>query len=348
MLTSKSPEVGIVTFGGSGARAVVEMGRVDTSTIDRINTIQSSDGIQDSVDGLKEAMGVFSRIKQTTSDNKMILLITDGEYPINNFDALESQVMPYLDSTLLVAMLGKVDEDSSSIYKRENAKLYQSMADSCGGKYVEAMDIGDMFPLFAQAAGLTTTPRPTKLLLHITSCMSIPCQYWAEVSKQSLPALSKRVDKDKYGRRAGAAVAVTQEMAAGASIHASMQTEIGSFVVGENAGVNEPTIAINTGAQSLGTQVVGVGPNVSNAYASVDLTQEIGIDAEAAYLTRPTTAANGDTVGEEMLPPKAIGNKVKPDKSYRDLHDPDEEVMCEERLKGSVMGKDAYIFSVIV
>lgn len=92
-------------------------------------------------------------------------------------------------------MIGRVT-DQSSVIKRENAKLLQSLADSVNGRFMEIQDLSDSTHLLTGGLGLGTRPTLSKTFLEISPNLRVPCVYWGQVSKLSPPSLKKQPKSD--------------------------------------------------------------------------------------------------------------------------------------------------------
>ncbi len=123
-----------------------------------------------------------------------MLIVTDGETEVQGIEDLEtivSQMRNINNFGLYVAVLGKVD-DFSSVIKKENSKLLQSLAESASGRYMEISDISDSCHLLSNGLGLGTRPQASKIIMELSPNVKIPCVFWGKVSKATVPTLKKK------------------------------------------------------------------------------------------------------------------------------------------------------------
>eukprot|EP00598_Pedospumella_elongata_P004114 CAMPEP_0184970026 /NCGR_PEP_ID=MMETSP1098-20130426/2604_1 /TAXON_ID=89044 /ORGANISM="Spumella elongata, Strain CCAP 955/1" /LENGTH=751 /DNA_ID=CAMNT_0027491883 /DNA_START=92 /DNA_END=2347 /DNA_ORIENTATION=+ len=207
MVASKTVEFGLVTYGSDmtnnflntnqggyeSVEEVVPMEKPDITSIQYIANIKPGSGRGDLIDGIVVGQDILNRTNVKKAFNKILLLITDGETEVEGVEDLETIVgnmKSIVNFSLYIAMVGKVTP-TSSVIKRENAKLLQSLAESIEGRFAEMEDPRDGFYLLAGGAGLGTKPQLLKTTLQLAPQVRIPCQYWSKISKGKVPTLKK-------------------------------------------------------------------------------------------------------------------------------------------------------------
>lgn len=148
--------------------------------------------------GFRDGFDMLSKVRVTPSSQRLFVVLTDGETAVSNFEFLEKQVEKFSPTAgdppihLQIIMIGKVSM-SSTIHKIENSKLFQSIADSCLGRFDQAETLADCLSFIASAPVLSTTPRATSIPLIVTPFLKFSCVYWSQVSKVSAPSLKKQL-----------------------------------------------------------------------------------------------------------------------------------------------------------
>ena len=159
MMASKTVEFGVVTYGSTETNNYlnnsqggydnvfeqVEMGKPTVADITSIMNIQTGEDKGDLIDGIVVGQDVLIRVNNKKAYNRIMLIVTDGETEVTGVEDLEvivGQMKQITNFGLYIAMLGKVNEQSS-VVKRENAKLMQSLAESANGRFMEVQDVGD-------------------------------------------------------------------------------------------------------------------------------------------------------------------------------------------------------------
>lgn len=208
MLAVKTAEFGLVTVGPGEDEStdmpmpctteLVRMGRTSMDTINALyKDITPSTSVARSslVDGVLMGKEILIREHAAHKFNRMMLIITDGETEVEQgeLDSLDSALGEIAQKiTVYVAMLGAVDENTSSVVKKENSKLLRSIAlSTIGGKYMELNDVSQSFYLM-KGPGLNTRPLQYKTVLELSPQLRIACTHWSKASKTALPSLKKR------------------------------------------------------------------------------------------------------------------------------------------------------------
>lgn len=183
MVASKTVEFGLVTYGSDETNnylntnqggyefveEVVPMEKPDITSVQYIANLKPGSGKGDLIDGIVVGQDILNRTNVKKAYNKILLLITDGETEVEGVEDLETIVgnmKTIVNFSLYIAMVGKVTL-SSSVIKRENAKLLQSLAESIDGRFAEMEDPRDGFYLLAGGAGLGTKPQLLKTTLEL-------------------------------------------------------------------------------------------------------------------------------------------------------------------------------------
>ncbi len=174
----------------------IDICRPNVHTLSRVaHTKMSPSPSFDLVRGMHAGKRMLSKMKVTKTSHRILLVITDGESPLqpDAFDELDVLVSTLASEqySLFILMTG-ASCATSSVVKQENSKLFASVAAATNGRYLAVNDVGACFALFSAAPGITTTPRPTKISLHISPHLVIPCVYWSELSKVTAPSLKKQ------------------------------------------------------------------------------------------------------------------------------------------------------------
>jgi hypothetical protein len=218
MLASKTVEIGVVTFGSESAQTdnylnktiggyegvneVVEMGRPSAATLSSIVQIadQKPSALSgDLIDGFVVGQDILNRKNKGKAFNRLMLIFTDGESKVEGIEDIETileNMKKIPNFGLHIFLLGSVTP-SSTIVKRENAKLFKSIAEDANGKLNEIDSISDCFNALSSGLGLGTRPRVTKLNLEIHPNTIIPCAAWSRISETKLPSLKKTAAANK-------------------------------------------------------------------------------------------------------------------------------------------------------
>ena len=220
MMASKTVEVGVVTYGSEpdaehtnnhlnrtlggydGVIEVVEMGKPSADTLVTINAIgdeADSTVSGDLIDGIIVGQDILIRSNKGKAFNRVMLIFTDGEAKVEGVNDLEvviSQIKLIPNFAVHIFLLGKVDSQSSLV-KRENAKLLESIADNVRGKFTQVAAIGDCFNALSSGLGLGTRPRVSKMNLEISPSFQIPCALWTKISEAKLPSLKKEASASR-------------------------------------------------------------------------------------------------------------------------------------------------------
>ena len=188
MLASKTVEFGFVTYGSDETSnylnetqggyehvmEVVPMEKPDVDTIKCITSIKCGKGTGDLIDGIVVGQDILNRTNQKKAYNRILVLFTDGETEVEGVEDLEtivSNMKSVPNFSLYIAMIGKITA-SSSVIKKENAKLLQSLAESIGGKFAEMEDPRDGSYLLAEGPGLGTKPQMLKTTFELSPSVS--------------------------------------------------------------------------------------------------------------------------------------------------------------------------------
>jgi hypothetical protein len=208
VLASKTAEFGVATFGNNetsnylnssqggyeGICEVVSMERPSKATFEEIHSIKAGTEQVDLIDAIVVAQDVLMRVNAGKAFNRVMLLITDGENPVEGVDDLEDiveQMKSIKNFGLYIAMLSK-STPQSSVIKQENAKLLRSLAESTDGRFMEIEELGDSIHLLSGGLGLGTRPTLSKTVLEFTPNLRLPCVFWGKVSKATAPSLKKQ------------------------------------------------------------------------------------------------------------------------------------------------------------
>jgi hypothetical protein len=226
-LDSKTVEFALTSYGdsvtdnamaasdpNSGYDNINDVIRMETMTQDsyqRIHRMQPSVGTgikPNTISALLSTFDALVKAKKNYKYNRTMVLVTDGENVIaEDDDDMEdlTNVTKALNKgnaaalvqpiPLYVMLTGKVTHTSSKI-KRENSKLLQSLAESTGGGYVEAENMGDILWGLSEGVGMGTTPQKKKINLTIGPNCTVPCIMWQKVMEKKMPALKKNLVKE--------------------------------------------------------------------------------------------------------------------------------------------------------
>ena len=216
MMQVKTAEFGIVTYGDN----VTNVSNKELEGYDYINEIipiqrltkndlilinesikpgKEDDENIDMIGGIIVGADRLISVNKGKKYNRIMLLITDCETMLTSTDGLEQTINTLKDEKvpIYVAIMGKVTE-SSSLVKKENVKLIESIVNDTDGACVEANNLIDCMHLLAGEPGLSTRSQVSKTVFNVSKDISIPCCTWGRVMPSKLPSLKKKV-KDPIG-----------------------------------------------------------------------------------------------------------------------------------------------------
>ncbi|KAJ1399593.1 SPOC like C-terminal domain-containing protein, partial [Ochromonadaceae sp. CCMP2298] len=174
---------------------VVPMGKACAATLQDVVNIEPSGLRGDLIDGIVVGQEILDRVNHGKAFNRIMVLMTDGETPVEGIDDLDQIVegMKNLQNFgIYILVLGEVTS-ASSVVKQENAKLLRSLAQDAGGVYGEIENTWEGEALLAGGSGLNTKPQLAKIALKLSPTFSIPCQHWNIISEATAPSLKKKV-----------------------------------------------------------------------------------------------------------------------------------------------------------
>lgn len=220
MVTSKTFEMGIVTYGSGitnnhlndrdydqyiGVDEVCSLRTLHPDVLRKIRMMEAGAEQGDMIDGIAVGYSILNNIGKRKV-NRFMLLVTDGETPIDGMEDLEALVNAMMVEVediryshdeerikagiLLVAFIGDSSSEESTVFARENAKLLQNIAALTGGIFVEGKTFEDLLPVW-EVRGLGTRPMQSKINLELSPSLKVPCVHWAKVLKLSFPTLKK-------------------------------------------------------------------------------------------------------------------------------------------------------------
>ena len=184
MMASKTVEFGMVTYGSDETnnylnstqggyefvQEVVPMEKPDVNTIKYISNVKCSKNQGDLIDGIVVGQDILNRTNVKKAYNRIMVVFTDGETAVEGVEDLETIVgnmKSIVNFSLYIAMIGKVT-NSSTVIKRENAKLLRSLAESINGRFEVMEDSRDGFYMLAEGAGLGTKPQMLKTTFQLS------------------------------------------------------------------------------------------------------------------------------------------------------------------------------------
>jgi hypothetical protein len=184
MIASKTVEFGLITYGSDETdnylnttqgeyehvQEVVPMEKPDINTVKYIAEIKCGKGKGDFIDGIIVGQDVLQRTNVKKAYNRIMVVFTDGETEVEGVDDLETIVASMKavpNFSLYIAMIGKVTE-TSSVIKKENAKLLQSLAENVDGRFAQIEEPQDGAYLLAEGAGLGTKPQMLKTTFELS------------------------------------------------------------------------------------------------------------------------------------------------------------------------------------
>jgi hypothetical protein len=133
--------------------------------------------------------------KLTATASRIMVVVTDGETSVPNFDGAVDKILPSLIDNKIavyVVLIGKSTTPEASAVKVENSLVLRKLAEETpNGRYLEAETLPECFSIFASAPGLTVTPRATRINFQLAPECVIPCTYFGKISKMTLPTLKK-------------------------------------------------------------------------------------------------------------------------------------------------------------
>lgn len=210
-MASKTVEFSVSAFGAGvtknsrhaedgscvNVETVCEMGKPSVDDLRRVDGITAGGddaGDCDFVDAIDVALDNLKRVNAGKKYNRIMLIITDGEFVVSDMEPLEHLLrdMKANDISLYVAIVGHKDKELVSNIVSENGKLLASMVGATGGAFCVVDQISDSFYFFAGRPGMTSRPLNYKIPLYISPSVKIRCQYWSKVSKATLPSLKKQ------------------------------------------------------------------------------------------------------------------------------------------------------------
>lgn len=211
-MASKTVEFSVSAFGNGKSNnycfetdgsfpnvdTVCPMGRPSVDDLQRVEGISvgtdNAAAPADVADAMSVVLDTLKRVNAGKKFNRMMLLITDGDFIVSDMGRLESLVsdMRANDIALYVALLGRKDPESVSPIISENGKLLASMASVAGGAFSILDAVSDSFYFFAGRPGMTTRPMSYKIPFFISPTVQVGCTYWGKVSKATLPSLKKQ------------------------------------------------------------------------------------------------------------------------------------------------------------
>lgn len=184
MIASKTVEFGLVAYGTDdtenylnstqggyeNVQEIVPMEKPDVNTVKYIAGVQCGKGSGDFIDGMVVGQDILQRTNVKKAYNRIMVVFTDGETKVEGVEDLETIVATMKavpNFSLYIAMIGKVNS-TSSVTKRENAKLFQSLAENVDGRYAEMEEPQDGAYLLAEGAGLGTKPQMLKTTFELS------------------------------------------------------------------------------------------------------------------------------------------------------------------------------------
>ena len=211
MLQVKTAEFGVVTYGDNFTNVtnkdlegydyineiipIQRLTKNDLIKIDKdVKPGKDDDENIDMIGGIIVAADKLISVNKGKKFNRILLLITDCETKLTSTDGLEQTINTLKEEKvpIYVAIMGKVTE-TSSIVKKENVKLIESIVNDTDGACVEANSLIDCMHLLAGEPGLSTRSQVSKTVLNVGKDISIPCCTWGRVMPYKLPSLKKKI-----------------------------------------------------------------------------------------------------------------------------------------------------------
>ena len=118
------------------------MCKPSTDTIKSISKIDFSTLTGDLIDGTVVGMDRLTKVNQTYKFNRVLVIVTDGESIIEGIDDFEAMMDSLKQMIVYIAVIGKVNKDSSNT-KKENSKFLQDVATKADGRYMEIADLNE-------------------------------------------------------------------------------------------------------------------------------------------------------------------------------------------------------------
>ena len=146
------------------------MEKPDVNTIKYISNVKCGKNQGDLIDGIVVGQDILNRTNVKKAYNRIMVVFTDGETAVEGVEDLETIVgnmKSIVNFSLYIAMIGKVT-NSSTVIKRENAKLLRSLAESINGRFEVMEDSRDGFYMLAEGAGLGTKPQMLKTTFQLS------------------------------------------------------------------------------------------------------------------------------------------------------------------------------------
>jgi ATP-dependent DNA helicase 2 subunit 2 len=204
-LASKTVEFSVATFGNAeasdgdskGFKLLCRMGRMDAADMNRIDKLSlgtSPSTDKDFIDGMNGMSDVLSRSNQGKKYNRLMLLMTDSTFMIQNIAKLDTLMSSCREESIIlhIAVIGDKESIASSKIVSENLKLFESMVSITGGSVGVISNIGDSIAFFANIAGMNTRSTNYKTIFSLSPTVNIPCVFWGRVMKNTLPSLKKQ------------------------------------------------------------------------------------------------------------------------------------------------------------
>lgn len=195
------------TIGGyENVHQIVGLKRINETSIHLLlEDLRVGNAPGDMIDGIVVGLDSLVRTNSNYKFNRVMVLITDGETPLEDLDDLDPILVTMVEKqiSVYVLMLGSVVENTSSKTKVHTSNVLRRIAETTGGRYMAADDLADCMPLLASAPGLSTRPQQKKQVLEIAPYMRIPCIVWKKVNVKSLPSLKKTIRPPDAGSSSG-------------------------------------------------------------------------------------------------------------------------------------------------
>lgn len=218
MMSSKTTEFGIVAYGTEetknqlndvqgGYEHIVEVVQMARPSQDIIQSIAEGavcgESQGDIIDAVIVAQSMLERFNPKHKFNRIMLIITDGESPIDpdGEDDLKQVIaqMKTFGTIIYIVIIGDKSIVSCSRVKSENMHMLQDIAATTGGGFIQVQDIGDSLDFLVTGSGLGTRPMQRKIKFEISPKFQFPCVYWSKVGELKPPTLKKRIISDDDG-----------------------------------------------------------------------------------------------------------------------------------------------------
>lgn len=214
IMASKTVELGLMTIGDNRTKNYlngtvlgyenlcehITIAKPNSDTLRNVDKLAIGSHSGDLIDGIAAGVDALARINQGKAFNRILLLVTDAEAPIDGLDMLEQMVETMntiTNFTIYIAIIGKYDATgitgSNTVYKRENVKVLDSLAGQVNnGRCLTITSLADSALLLSAGLGLSSKPQLCKISIELAPNVSIPCVFFCPVSATSLPSLKKR------------------------------------------------------------------------------------------------------------------------------------------------------------